>query len=544
MVVNARIARQRRRRRLGFGCAILAGAVAMGAILSAPARAQFWEDRNSGSGYYQQAPSRDYFSFPSFNDDRFLRPPQAADSSKAPPPRKLDTPPTSTVVVVGDSLADWLGYGLDETYSDEPDIGVVRKIRPTSGLVRYDPKNETLDWPQAVKDALAAEKPDAIVVMLGLNDRVPLRERVQPPAASQDKGQDKAAQEKGQDKAQEKTQEKTQEKAQEKPQEKGQEKGQDKAQDKSAQDKSAQDKTAEKPAAEPIDTEAPPPEQTAAAPQAPGGSYDFATDKWADLYSKRVDEMIAALKSKGVPVIWVGLPALKGTKSTSDMTYLDEIYRQRAERAGIVYVDIWDGFVDDQGRYVVQGPDFEGQIRRLRSSDGVHFTKAGAVKLASYVDRELRRIMTNRAVPVALPGPEQTAPKPAGPGPRPDVGPVIVLTVGAGETGGLLGADGRAAPLTPDPVAAKVLSRGDALAAPAGRADDFSWPRRADDAATADLAPAPAALAPGAAAKKGAASANGKGKTAPDPAAARGRRSPSADLDGTLRPPKTAGGGF
>jgi hypothetical protein len=55
--------------------------------------------------------------------------------------------------------------------------------------------------------------------------------------------------------------------------------------------------------------------------------------------------MIAALKSKGVPVIWVGLPAIRGTKASSDISYLDELYRERAERAGIIYVDIWDGFI-------------------------------------------------------------------------------------------------------------------------------------------------------------------------------------------------------
>ena len=44
--------------------------------------------------------------------------------------------------------------------------------------------------------------------------------------------------------------------------------------------------------------------------------------------------MIAALKSKGVPIIWVGLPTIRGTKSTSDMGYLDELYRGRAEKAG------------------------------------------------------------------------------------------------------------------------------------------------------------------------------------------------------------------
>ena len=120
--------------------------------------------------------------------------------------------------------------------------------------------------------------------------------------------------------------------------------------------------------------------------------------------------MIAALKSKGVPVLWVGLPAIRGAKSTSDMSYLDELFRARAEKAGIVYVDIWDGFVDDQGRYAQQGPDFEGQTRRLRTYDGVNFTKSGAEKLAHYVEHELRRVLTNHVVPVALPGPEEQSP--------------------------------------------------------------------------------------------------------------------------------------
>ena len=229
-----------------------------------------------------------------------------------------------------------------------------------------------------------------------------------------------------------------------------------------------------------------------------GGVYDFHTDQWAELYAKRIDEMITALKSKGVPVLWVGLPAIRGTKSTSDMAYLDELYRERAERAGIVYVDIWDGFVDDQGRYAVEGPDFEGQIRRLRTNDGVHFTKAGAAKLASYVDLELRRAMSNRVAPVALP----EATLPAKPGaPRPDVGPVLPLTAGGGEAGDLLGAGAHSESAASDPLAAKVLNRGDPIAAVAGRADDFSWPRPADNASAT---PEPVSLAPAAPPKKGA----------------------------------------
>ena len=388
-----------------------------------------WGDGYPSDRYYRRSPHRD------------KRPAPAVDYSKAPPPRKLETPPSRTVVVIGNSMADWLGYGLDENYAEQPEIGVERRIRATSGLVRYDAKNEALDWPQAAKDALSNAKPNAIVVMLGLNDRLSLREK----APAQPKRSGEPAQ------------------------------GANQSASQASQDK----------VAAPADAEAPP--QTAAHTESqqpvPSGPYDFHTDQWAALYAKRIDAMIAALKSKGVPVIWVGLPAIRGTKSTSDLSYLDELYRERAERAGIIYVDIWDGFVDDEGSYAMQGPDFEGQIRRLRTADGVYFTKAGAVKLANYVDRELRRVMPSYVAPVALPGPE-TTPKSGSAGARPDVGPVLPLTASGSEHGGeLLGAgDHPKQTTTPDPIAAKVLSRGETLAAPAGRADNFSWPRPGSDA--------------------------------------------------------------
>ncbi len=186
----------------------------------------------------------------------------------------------------------------------------------------------------------------------------------------------------------------------------------------------------------------------------------------------------------------------------------------------------------------------------------MHFTKAGAVKLASYVDQELRRIMSNRATPVALPGPDATAPKPAvAVGTHPDVGPVVPLSAAGGDGGDLLGG-GRPAQITStDPVAAKVLTRGDAIAAPSGRADDFAWPRRGTaNPATADTGPLPgpeqAAPTPGP--KKGAdtkkqpdaKAADSKNKPAPDQGAAKPHRAPSASLDGAPRPPRDVGGGF
>jgi uncharacterized protein len=480
-VVNTKASRTR-----AFAVAVLVTMTS--AVTCGSAAAQYWGDRpsggwgNRGSGGWgwgdqwgwgdrrsRRSPNGDFFS--PFFGDRYGRQAPAVDNSKAPAPRKMETPPTSTIVLIGDSMADWLGYGLDESYTDQPGIGVERKIRATSGLVRYDAKNETLDWPQAVKDALANEKPDAIVVMLGLNDRVAIHEKAQ----AQPKQNNEPAQATPRQSPRPTSQ-------------------------------AGQEKTAADKAVVPSDGEASPQDAAAetAARQQPtsGGSYEFHTDPWAAVYSKRIDQMIAVLKSKGVPIIWVGLPAIRGTKSVNDVSYLNELYRERAERAGIIYVDIWDGFVDDQGRYAVQGPDYEGQIRRLRTADGVYFTKAGAVKLASYVVRDLRRAMSNYIAPVALPSPE-TAPKSGSTNARPDVGPVLPLSTGGDEHGDLLGA-GAPTQSTADQTAAKILSRGEALAAPAGRADDFSWPRAGNDAnATPQVAAEPVALAPGTTGKMG-----------------------------------------
>ena len=163
------------------------------------------------------------------------------------------------------------------------------------------------------------------------------------------------------------------------------------------------------------------------------------SEKWVELYAKRVDETIAALKSKGVPVFWVGLPPIRGTRSMSEVAFLNDIYRSRAEKAGITYIDVWDGFVDEGNRFAQQGPDFEGQIRRLRTPDGVHFTQAGARKLAHYLDKEIRRAMTPTG-PVAIPIPvDPAATQPhhrrgATPGaamPRPLAGPVMPLNASA-----------------------------------------------------------------------------------------------------------------
>ncbi len=394
------------------------------------------------------------------------RPQPQADFSRAPPPvRKApDAPaPTSTVLVLGDSMADWLAFGLEEALGETPEFGVVRKHRTTSGLLRYDPRNESQDWASAARELIAAEKPNFIVMMLGLNDRQPIRERVAatPPPARGARGSAPAAA------------------------------------------PAATQAPAEAPAQPAPEAERTPdvadnPEQpTVAAPepaarqsQRIAGTHEFRSEKWTELYTKRIDDTIAALKVRGIPVLWVGLPSIRGPRSTGDMVYLNELFRSRAEKAGIAFVDVWDGFVDEGGRFVMQGADFDGQIRRLRSGDGVYFTKSGARKLAHFVEREIKRFAARGPVAVALPTaepqPQSPTARPGGPMARPLAGPVMPLTAAANvaEDGLLGGANAR--PASDHVTVTRVLVNGEAVQSPAGRGDDFVWPRRGVAAFGAD----------------------------------------------------------
>ncbi len=324
-----------------------------------------------------------------------------------------ETAPTTFVLVLGDNLAEWLAYGLEEAFEDIPELGVTDKSRLSSGLARP----EFHDWIKGIPEVLAQEtKVDFIVMMVGSNDRQAIR----------------------------------------------------------------------------LDRE----------------SFEPGTDRWRELYVQRVDAAMQAMKARGVPVYWVGVPPLRGQRISVHMAQLNEIYKERAQKNGVTYVDVWNGFVDEHGNYTQFGPDFAGQVRRLRTNDGVHFTAAGARKLALFMEQDLRRDLLGRITP-ATPQPPVTDPGsppprmpeaalPGAPLPvpsRPLAGPVLPL---AGQPAiprapgmadppppaqpGRLAGDTAGRP--PQGIAASVLVRGEAPPTVAGRADDFRWPRdRAEPAA-------------------------------------------------------------
>jgi hypothetical protein len=364
----------------------LAGVLLLaGVALCQPAHAQYYRG----------------FGFPLFGNPWFGRPApepwapprhrqprerEPANITAPPPPQKPEVTPAKTGVVIGDSMAEWLAYGLEQAYAESAEVGVVRKVRPSTGLVDAC-KGDLRKW---LEQSLASEKPVFVAVMIGMNDRRSMQTCA--PAAKGD--------------------------------------------------------------------------------GAKAGPYAFRSKEWAEAYGKELDETISVLKGKGVPVFWVGLPPAKYIRA-ADVGFLNELFREHAEKGGIDYIDVWDAFVDEDGDFTMRGPDVNGQTRLLRAADGLNFTKPGARKLALNLEREIGRTVLHPA-PAEPPAVSARGvnPAPAKPHERPAAGPVLPLTgPPSAKDDALLGA------AKPARGASDAQLLGEPGKPARGRADDFSWPR-------------------------------------------------------------------
>ena len=183
-----------------FAAVDCAGVVAIEAALMSPAQAQF-----PFFGGQQQHRSRSGGGFFGGLFGGFDRHPEPyeqqqapVDNSRAPAPRKPDPKAdpitvTTSIVVLGDAMADWLAYGMEDAFSDSPEIAIIRKNKLHSGLIRYEQKGD-LEWWRVARDILAQEKANYVVMMLGVGDRQSIRERDIAKEAEKKKGKDQKEQ--------------------------------------------------------------------------------------------------------------------------------------------------------------------------------------------------------------------------------------------------------------------------------------------------------------------------------------------------------------
>lgn len=119
-------------------------------------------------------------------------------------------------------------------------------------------------------------------------------------------------------------------------------------------------------------------------------SYKSLTPEWSAEYSARVGAIVQELRAANKPVIWIGLPPMQAPKFGQAMIQVNEIQRLAAFGGGAEFLDIYERFADEDGKYAARGPDINGNLIRQRKDDGIHFSTQGADKLAYFISQSLR----------------------------------------------------------------------------------------------------------------------------------------------------------
>ena len=129
------------------------------------------------------------------------------------------------------------------------------------------------------------------------------------------------------------------------------------------------------------------------------------TQEWREEYGVRVDRFIKVLKKRNAAVYWVGQPIMRRPEINEPVQVMNDIVREKAYLNSVKYIDIIPHFADEAGNYAPVGPDITGRPRRMRDYEGVLFSWSGYRKLAHFVEREIRRDLTQarseRSIPLA-----------------------------------------------------------------------------------------------------------------------------------------------
>jgi len=226
----------------------------------------------------------------------------------------------------------------------------------------------------------------------------------------------------------------------------------------------------------------------------PRKHFTLGSEEWADEYRKRIKALVDILVRSGKPILWVSLPPVSTRKASDYNTQFNGLYKEVVEKAGGTFVDIWDRFTREDGRYAAYGPALDGRNRLLRANDGVGFSAAGRRKLAFYLEKHLNKAIKDGESTLFSGTARVRRRKGAG-----LMGVPVSLSDPVARAGEALlgGRSSRRKALRPNEKlpAYRLFVLGERIASIPGRADDFSWPRRVVRHEPRP-APAPAVAAP------------------------------------------------
>lgn len=122
-----------------------------------------------------------------------------------------------------------------------------------------------------------------------------------------------------------------------------------------------------------------------------GRILEAGSAEWAAEYQRRAAAVMAAFARPNRRVYWIGMPIARSERHTRVFKVANEAVRKAASSVtGVRYVDIWAMFAP-KGVYQDSFADEYGRVQRMRSSDGIHLSTAGAGYLARHMLRVLNQ---------------------------------------------------------------------------------------------------------------------------------------------------------
>lgn len=288
------------------------------------------------------------------------------------------------ILVVGDALAGGLGGGLQRMTAEREDVEISVRANEASGIARP----EVYDWAKTLPKIFASRQYDAVVVLIGANDRQAIR--------------------------------------------------------------------------------------------AGDLRHEFNSPEWLAAYRQRLGGILGTLLVSGSRIYWVSLPPMADAKYEEAMRIVLDLQRKEVEARGGIFIDIRPAFTTADGAFTAMGPDETGEVKKLRSSDGIGFFKRGNNRMAQLVFAAVTGAgaaapKTARKAPLTG---EQISPE------KPLFGQTAadgiditfrpedfsLATLGAGAASVL------ASIVAPGSDAEKLFVTGEAPPPPTGRADDYMLP--------------------------------------------------------------------
>lgn len=200
------------------------------------------------------------------------------------------------------------------------------------------------------------------------------------------------------------------------------------------------------------------------------------SEAWSVAYQSRISDFLNKLRAARKPVIWIGLPPMAKTEYSAAISQINTIQRLASLSGGAEFLDIYERFIGEDGKFSSYGPDVTGQNARMRKDDGIHFSSEGSDKLAFYLSQTIRSFYRAGGLSIAVVDPllgtdaaAMLRPPFQGVGQTrllEVAGAVIPLSRVPARAGDLVTASGVRAPAAP-------FSLDDLMAAPVGRVDAF-----------------------------------------------------------------------